>query len=292
MVDLLDSEASAEMLEVLDSWQVPSARSLDLTLGTVYDGGSGSSSSSGSSEHDGGLVPLTQLPAVRDLVYWSYRVDEDFDSASFDPSLRFRGRIVAVLGSDLHLAQFVVSTNPEGLTQQFFASELRVERAIEEPVMQFMSGSGGSIVRSTERDRGGGGRDGADIQFDENEEGINDEIDQVDDLGPDGAVIRRVEYKPSDPNWELNEQLLLSQLEQRDRKRAEQGPEPEPPGIDAFLLVPPPESAIAVIEDKRVPLAGSTARQVEVGTQVRRGFDLVRVGNFSEDPNGLQVNDR
>ena len=29
--------------------------------------------------------------------------------------------------------------------------------------------------------------------------------------------------------------------------------------------------------------------QVQTGTQVRKGFDLVRVGNFSEDPSGLQV---
>lgn len=79
--------------------------------------------------------------------------------------------------------------------------------------------------------------------------------------------MERVEYTPPDPEWESKEALLLAELERRDRLRALRGStdgglEPEPPGIDAFLLVPPPPSALGLIGDKRVPIAAGNAKQV------------------------------
>lgn len=125
--------------------------------------------------------------------------------------------------------------------------------------------------------------------------------------------------------------MLLSELERRDRINASKPLEPEPPGIDAFLvsnacyqesppssrtnqphgwlisfagafdvliqfvvfgqLVPPPPSALELIGDKLVPVAAG-ARQVQTEVQVRKGFDLVRVGNFAETAHGLQVANR
>ena len=107
--------------------------------------------------------------------------------------------------------------------------------------------------------------------------------------GGEVSGVNRVQYTPPDPGWEAKEAMLLEDMRRRDEQRQQLPPEEEPPGIDAFLLVKPPESALALIGDSRVPLASADVQQTQTGTRIRRGFDLVRVGNFAEDPNALQV---
>ena len=104
----------------------------------------------------------------------------------------------------------------------------------------------------------------------------------------DGPQIDRIEYRPRDPQWQQQEEDLLRRLQQRDAQRPP--PETEPPGIDHFMLVPPPPAALALMHDPSVPVlarllkAGTGVVQATTGTQVRRGYDLVRVSSLPFPP--------
>jgi hypothetical protein len=104
-----------------------------------------------------------------------------------------------------------------------------------------------------------------------------------------------------DPNWEESERTLLEHLQAKDAAAAQAGMmEEEPPGIDSFVLAPHnitnANASSAVITVDRDPdtgeatniLTNSSAGQVQSRVEVRPGFDLVRVGNFSETTDGLQ----
>jgi hypothetical protein len=121
-------------------------------------------------------------------------------------------------------------------------------------------------------------------------------FDQFDNNAGGDAAGDRVLYKPKDDDWEFKEMLLLSELERRQRKRDAQPLEPEPAGIDGLYIARPDSDTLnsttlpanTRIEDG-IAIANASMKSVQVGTQVRRGFDLVRVGNFHEDPTALQV---
>ena len=73
--ELLDSDGPGEMVEVLDTWQIPSSPHLDLTLGTEYSppvlGQQQQQQQHQLSGYADGLAALADLPERGDLVYWS-----------------------------------------------------------------------------------------------------------------------------------------------------------------------------------------------------------------------------
>ena len=106
------------------------------------------------------------------------------------------------------------------------------------------------------------------------------EVEQV-------GEIRRVEYKPAH-GWEESEiaarQALAARLEAR-RKAAP--PQRETPGMDQVVKQ---SEAISFHElgGERVPVGRSATEGVSVVAAVKRtpGYDLVRVGNFTEKTDG------
>ena len=69
--------------------------------------------------------------------------------------------------------------------------------------------------------------------------------------------------------------------------------EREPAGIDQFMLEKPSEEALALYKsedktiaavDKLIKSNNKDAAQIRTKTQVRPGYDLLRVGNYHEDP--------
>lgn len=104
---------------------------------------------------------------------------------------------------------------------------------------------------------------------------------------------QRTLYRPPVPGWEEQERELLHVLEERDRWRADHNPlEPEPAGADALFMAQPSTAgsvgappAIAHSDAQAKPKPALVTTKVEV----RKGYDLVRVGNFSEQEQGVQV---
>lgn len=121
-------------------------------------------------------------------------------------------------------------------------------------------------------------------------------LDEYEDPG-DGAVgsfpppanqkmITRTEYKPPDPNWEVKEKALLEQLKELNDE-VEENLEEEPPGVDELLVV-----EVGSFVDRFLTLSSQgfqvpdvadqkikDAIDVEVATHVKRGYDIVRIGN-------------
>jgi len=81
------------------------------------------------------------------------------------------------------------------------------------------------------------------------------------------------EYRAAQ-GWEATEDAARAAVVARERAAVL---EPEPPGIDGFLLAPPP----AVVDSKPVASKDAVAA-VTKRERVSPGFDLVRIGNFSE----------
>lgn len=87
------------------------------------------------------------------------------------------------------------------------------------------------------------------------------------------SVIERQLYKPPHENWEEDEERVLENLKLKNEE-IEKSLEEEPAGIDELFVqngFPVPAAADKNLADKV---------SVEVGTRVRRGYDLVRWGNF------------
>jgi hypothetical protein len=106
------------------------------------------------------------------------------------------------------------------------------------------------------------------------------------------ATSELVDYQPPDPQWIQKEEALLQRLQQKygDPERLRAQLEPEPPGIDTMVLVRPSDTVIDEVTGKGIPLARpELLREVQVGTQIRKGYDLVRIGNFAEREDMLQV---
>lgn len=130
----------------------------------------------------------------------------------------------------------------------------------------------------------------------------------AEDDGSDAAdAVRRVPYRPADANWEMSEEQVLQHLKQRDEERMMQL-EPEPAGVDAFLLSPLDSAVAGAIASQQhqhhhhhsadnpaIPVMSGPHSNVlsakQIGIETRKGYDLVRVGNFAETPEGLQVSD-
>lgn len=108
----------------------------------------------------------------------------------------------------------------------------------------------------------------------------------------------RMLFTALDPTWEESERALLAHLQAKDA--AQTGLlEEEPPGIDSFVLAAHGVSGanndpVATFERNQHTgeitniLTNPSAGQVQSKVEVRPGFDLVRVGNFSESVEGLQ----
>jgi hypothetical protein len=118
---------------------------------------------------------------------------------------------------------------------------------------------------------------------------------KLDAHGGNKEPDKRERYQPADPQWEYKEILLLSELERRQRIFEEANPpEPEPLNIDGLVMVRPGtatarEAAAAALGSGSNIMERQDMKSTEVGTRVRRGFDLVRIGNFHEaelEPHG------
>jgi hypothetical protein len=94
---------------------------------------------------------------------------------------------------------------------------------------------------------------------------------------------------------------LLEELQRRELHRLASPLLPEPENVDVLLLYPADSAAIdlantAIIQafgaDRTQPAVAVTpisapatapAKEMEVGSRVRKGYDLVRIGNFAEE---------
>lgn len=88
------------------------------------------------------------------------------------------------------------------------------------------------------------------------------------------APIERVLYTPDDPNWEANEDEVLSRLK-KETDEAQQTLEVEPAGVNELLEV----QGFKVPGEAREDVAFADTIDVTVSTDVKRGYDIVRTGN-------------
>eukprot|EP00041_Stephanoeca_diplocostata_P038745 m.1548671 g.1548671 ORF g.1548671 m.1548671 type:complete len:491 (-) comp25264_c0_seq11:2511-3983(-) len=102
----------------------------------------------------------------------------------------------------------------------------------------------------------------------------NAKVDQTGDTAST-TPIERVEYRPPMPQWEEQEEAVLQHLKQKNVEN-ESKLEDEPPGIDELLEV----QGFEVPQNADKNLASKIG--LELGTNVRRGYDLVRWGNLDD----------
>ena len=101
-------------------------------------------------------------------------------------------------------------------------------------------------------------------------------------------------YRPANAEmWEQQEEAILHQMQSDDERQKSRPLEREPAGIDQFMLEKPSEEALALYKsedktiaavDKLIKSNNKDAAQIRTKTQVRPGYDLLRVGNYHEDP--------
>ena len=101
-------------------------------------------------------------------------------------------------------------------------------------------------------------------------------------------------YRPPNADaWERQEEAILREMHEEDKRQKNVPLEREPAGIDQFMLEKPSEEALALYKsqdmaiaavDKLMKSESKDIAQVRTATQVRPGYDLLRVGNFHEDP--------
>jgi hypothetical protein len=106
---------------------------------------------------------------------------------------------------------------------------------------------------------------------------------------PENAIL----YRPDNyDEWLAQEESILSDMEQADAVNSALPLEPEPAGIDSFMLEKPSEEALALArstdetiaaQDKLLKTSDKEAIQTQTSTRVRPGYDLLRVGNFADD---------
>ena len=96
--------------------------------------------------------------------------------------------------------------------------------------------------------------------------------------------IRRVKYTGSE-GFEQSELAARRALAERDSTRLAQRPEEEPEGIDAYIpdVIPGSRASVETVMQggKSVPVSAAV-QGVQTANRVLGGYDLVRVGNFSE----------
>ncbi len=104
-----------------------------------------------------------------------------------------------------------------------------------------------------------------------------------------------VPYTPPDQNWADNEAKLVSILEEKFQIENLKF-EDEPEDVDALVSQGVDQEVLSHVKAKS---SGNIAvdstnivREVFTGTIKRPGFDLVRIGNFAEEPDMLQVRNR
>lgn len=182
--ELLDSDGGADMVDILDTWQIPSSPNLDLTLGTVYAASSTSANSRGRDKDSAssGLIGLQSPPERGDMVFWPGNSLENAATGAARTDLQlqfFRGRVEAVYAapavsvsasaatslttavsgniSSSNSYTCVVTVDPEGTTREFSILSLRTLHATAPVDFHEEAKAAGK-----RRERGGAGDEGRD----------------------------------------------------------------------------------------------------------------------------------
>lgn len=350
--ELLSADDSAEMSDILNSWQVPSVN-LDLSLGSVtsliYSGDSPLAGNAGK----GDLTPCQPVEG------------EDKGGVVAGTIIFFRGdggwckgKVEAVLPGG---GSVLAAISPEGVTRKFeTASLLKVIKVAE----------GDKIDMTQLPGANGGGR--RDMRWEGGDEGVSEQIEGTGDdtgspptatfdirgISPKGqgkpAVLGETTstpqstwacvtctflnpvsaekcemcdsgapqvgatsvvavgeeeqsmdksqpidasdtsvYHPADADaWERQEEAILREMQEEDQRLEAVPLEREPAGIDHFMLEKPSDEALALYKsedttiaavDKLIKSSNKDIAQIRTQTQVRPGYDLLRVGNYHED---------